>query len=758
MPVTISRLRRWFAVAAIAAVMLVGGAYFYARHRVQNALKQVPARLGVNIQRSADGYTYSQSDQGRTIFKVQAKRALFKLDGRVELHDVAITLYGRDASRFDQIYGSDFEYDPKSGDVTAQGEVQIDLQANPAGVTSPDQATPKELKNPIHLKTSGLIFNQKTGDARTQEKVDFNISQAAGTAVGVTYVSKTSTLTLGSQVSVTLSGPNAPTVTANHGVITKDPRVVVLEAVHLQQGLRRGEANEATLFLSPEDAVQRIRANGQVHLELGGRRPVDVKADQLDLLLDEEGRQLRTATFLGKVEMKSPTNSAEGSAGRAIASFSGGSVLNHVRAEENVRLTQRQQPAAPTPGAQTMALSAPVVDFFVAAGKRLSRAETTGAGEIDVQSSAAKSGQTRITAAKFTAQFDDLGQLASVHGAPEARVFNTTAGQPDRVSTSLSVDATFAPGQGMETVVQDGNVVFTGGERKAWADHARYTPANQIFELSGSPRLLDQNMATTAHLLRMNRVTGEGVAEGDVKTTYNGLKVQPSGALLASSSPIHVTSHSMTMDRDPATAFYTGDVRLWQDANVVTAPSILFDRNHRSLVAKGSASQPVSTVLMETGKPDKAIPMILTSAQLNYMDSEREGRYTGGVTAKTSDMVLTSHSMDVFLKPENRDSVGSAAGDPAGGIPANRGTANLDHIVAQGNVVVTQPTRRATGDQLVYTAAAERFVLTGGPPSIFDAEQGKITGVSLTLFRADDRVLVEGTGTSPSVTQTRVAR
>jgi hypothetical protein len=59
---------------------------------------------------------------------------------------------------------------------------------------------------------------------------------------------------------------------------------------------------------------------------------------------------------------------------------------------------------------------------------------------------------------------------------------------------------------------------------------------------------------------------------------------------------------------------------------------------------------------------------------------------------------------------------------------------------------------------LVYTVADDKFVLTGGPPSIFDAEHGKITGVSLTLFRRDDRVLVEGDNLSPTVTQTRVAR
>ncbi|HEY8669820.1 MAG TPA: hypothetical protein VIL63_03185, partial [Terriglobales bacterium] len=73
-------------------------------------------------------------------------------------------------------------------------------------------------------------------------------------------------------------------------------------------------------------------------------------------------------------------------------------------------------------------------------------------------------------------------------------------------------------------------------------------------------------------------------------------------------------------------------------------------------------------------------------------------------------------------------------------------------------VVVTQPNRRAAGEKVVYTAADDKFVLTGGPPSIFDAERGKITGVSLTLYRRDDRVVVEGDSTSPAVTRTRVVR
>src|SRR5262244_2484907 len=128
MPIQITRLRRWFAAGAILVVAIVGGTYYFAKWRIENALKQVPGKIGVEIQQSAQGFTISKSEQGRTLFKLQASRAVqFKERGRAELHDVTITLYGRDSSRFDQVYGHQFEYDQQSGNVTSQGEVSIDL-------------------------------------------------------------------------------------------------------------------------------------------------------------------------------------------------------------------------------------------------------------------------------------------------------------------------------------------------------------------------------------------------------------------------------------------------------------------------------------------------------------------------------------------------------------------------------------------------------------------------------------------------------
>src|SRR5580693_3885850 len=240
MPAHLSRLRRWFASAIIVAVLVVAGVYFYARHRMQNALKQVPAKIGLEIKQTATGFTISKSQQGRTLFTIQASKAVqFKQGGHAELHDVQITLYGSDSSRFDQIRGADFEYDQQTGNVIAKGDVQIDLQSNPEGLLNPDQSPPTDLKNPIHLKTSGLIFNQNTGDAHTKERVDFDLPQGSGAAMGVSYVAKTNLLTLQSQVHLTLGGVAASTIDAARATVTKDPHLVLLDHPHLRSGERQ---------------------------------------------------------------------------------------------------------------------------------------------------------------------------------------------------------------------------------------------------------------------------------------------------------------------------------------------------------------------------------------------------------------------------------------------------------------------------------------------------------------------------------------
>src|SRR5262250_2411438 len=125
MPLPVYRLRRLLAAIAILLTLAVAGMYFYARSKAQNVLKTIPGKIGYDIKQTASGFQISKSDGKRTLFTVQAKEVKqFKLSGDAELHDVSIILYGRDSSRFDQIYGDDFAYNQKTGEITANGEVQ----------------------------------------------------------------------------------------------------------------------------------------------------------------------------------------------------------------------------------------------------------------------------------------------------------------------------------------------------------------------------------------------------------------------------------------------------------------------------------------------------------------------------------------------------------------------------------------------------------------------------------------------------------
>jgi lipopolysaccharide export system protein LptA len=817
MPLQVYRMRRLLAVTAVLLTLVVAGMYFYARSKATNVLKQIPGKIGYDISKTASGFQFSKSDGKRTLFTVQASNVKeFKLNGNAELHNVSIVLYGRDSSRFDQIYGDDFAYNQKTGDVTAKGEVQIDLVANPAGLASPDQSTPKELKNPIHLKTRDLVFNKESGNAATDARVEFRTPQATGWAVGVRYAGKSNTLTLASQIHVVLNGQNAAVIEAEHGIITNDPREIVLDRPHLSRKDGTLQSDRAVFYLGRENQVERVLATGNVTSETrmqGGKpsstgpnrsasadsgfqpRSSEVRshADQAEFLLAGKQDLLHTATMTGNVHIEQTgSQPMQGDAGRVILDFAGQNQLQKVHALDGVRLTQntvagnKPTEKGPATGPQDFELTAPIIDFNVAQGHLLEHAETSGPAQITIaqaQDSSPGSAQpspqrTVVTAGKFQAQFaavEGRNQITSVHGAPNARIVNSAPGQPERVSTSESVDAAFLPQGGIDSVTQQGNVVYTDGQQpdkrmQAWATSARYTPADQMLVLTGSPRVTNGGMATTAKTIRMNRATGDALAQGDVKSTYSELKEQPDGALLASSSPIHVTAHSMTAHNTPGLALYSGNARLWQDANIIEAPTIQFDRDRRFVTAQGTPAQPVQTILVQaekaksgnsphiekpvgnaTGKavpPAGSSPIAITAAKLTYADSERKVHYEGGVSAKGADFTASAKTVDAYLLARRQTSSSQSFAGPG----------QLDHMVALDDVVVQQPNRRAHGQKLVYTAADDKFVLTGGPPSIFDAEQGKITGVSLTFFRRDDRVLVEGEASTPVVTQTRVAR
>ncbi len=787
MALPVTRLRRWFAAAAILMIVIVAGMYFYARWRVRGAVREIPAKIGLDIQQTAEGFSISKSLQGRTQFTVSASKAVqFKQGGRAELHNVKIIVYGKDSTRFDRITGDDFEFDPSSGNVTAQGKVLIDLEANPEGTRSSDQKPPVETRNPIHVETNGLIFNKNTGNASASGKVVFETPQATGSATGVEYVSNTGTMTLRSAVELTVAGPNSSRVSAESGVITKAPREVVLSHARMTRRGEQVQSEHATFFLRGDNTVERIFAEGDVEAELHGRSDAHARADRAELMLTGARNQLTTAVLSGNVQLATQGEQpAAGSAGQVTLNFGAQQILQTVHAAEGVRLAQKRQSASSTAtsaslsavgkqgvaqgAGQDIEMTAPAMDFVVKDGRQLELAETSGPPQI-VITQPATSQNTVVTAGRFTAKFTDKNRISLLHGEPNAKIVSSAPGEADRVSTSRTLDALFRPEGGISTITQAGGLTYVSGPQKAWAQRGTYTDADQMLILSGSPRAVDGGLTTTAETIRFDRTTGDAVAEGNVKSTYSDLKAQLDGGMLASSDPIHVVSRSMTAHRSSAVAVYTGNARLWQNSNVVEAPTLQFDRDHRSLVAESSSSQSVKTVLVQVEKNGKVTPVVITSAHLTYNDAERKVLLDGGVTAKGSDATLTARQMTIFLVPRSQTQggaglVASGTSNPRGLSPgaaspggSSVGSGQVEKIIAEKDVVISELSRRATGERLVYTAADDKSVLTGGPPCIFDAEHGKITGDSLTFYRHDDRVLVEGRSTSPAVTRTQVAR
>ena len=159
-----------------------------------------------------------------------------------------------------------FEYDPQAGTVVSKGEVHIDLEGNTEGQKLDVQAPPREMHNPIHLRTEGMVFNQKTGMAETEGVIDFRVPQASGTAVGAIYDSKKNELTLRSAIDIQTEGRDPEHIQAVHGMITKEPRLLTMDSVQMSGGERKLLADHAIVNLGADNSVQHVYADGNVRV------------------------------------------------------------------------------------------------------------------------------------------------------------------------------------------------------------------------------------------------------------------------------------------------------------------------------------------------------------------------------------------------------------------------------------------------------------------------------------------------------------
>jgi len=396
--------------------------------------------------------------------------------------------------------------------------------------------------------------------------------------------------------------------------------------------------------------------------------------------------------------------------------------------------------------------------------------------------------------------------LTAITGVGHAGLEETTATGIKQTSSGDRLEVHFASGEAgieqagqgaagqVESAQLDGHVILvqqsaakTGIQARAeapapiraWAGRAVYEGTGEWLHLTVNPRVEDGSLVVTAEKIDVSHESGDAFAHGNVKATWDndsagktgtgGLGKDKAGqgtvgqntVGLGGNGPAHVVSAEAQLHQATGEATFKGHARLWQQANSVSGPVIVLDRQRQTLVARSpDPAEPVRAVLLSVGGPGpgkpsqkgqaakRATPSVISvrGGDLKYSDAEHKAVMhsgaLGSVVAETATATSISNEVELTLLPP-----GNHAGKDGG-------PAQVDRMVARGRVTVTSGGRRGTGEQLVYSGESGEYVLTGTaatPPSMTDPARGNVTGEALIFHSRDDSVSVEG-GVTKTVT------
>ena len=659
MRVTIARLRLGIIVLACLLLAALAGFFGYARYRLHRLAKDLPARLGIDIQQTANGFTYSQSSKGHTYFTIHASKLIqYKAGGHARLHDVQITLYGPEGSnRIDKIYGDDFDYDPQSGIATAQGQVQIDLAGLGSGQTTqasaPTPATPAP-PAAIHVKTSGLVFNSKTGDSVTSQHMEFATPRASGSSSGASYNSKTGLLILNSQVEITTTtASGAPVVVrAAHAELLRDSKQGSLLHPTIDYDSDKSSADQAIVYFRKDGSAERVNAQGNVHVTSDNGAQINASTANVQLDARSQPQQVDMGGGINFVS-SDENHRMHGNAIEGTLTFGPMSTLRHAQLRNAVSFVDQILKLSNDPkGTASREIEASKLDVDFAPGPDpkktvAQKALATGGAMVKLHTIPSRGPQqlTTITGDQLLATIEDGKTLKQLDGSGNTKVVDLAADGSTNTSTGDRLRITFAPrpmptsartgqaesAQGksapspaanpglgsqdiqVETAIQDGNVVLTQTPAKktgaaaapatvtAWAKHSEYHASTQILHLTGNPRLNDgQSLQLAADAIDFHRDSGDAAADGAVKATYTQQKNQKGAAppnpvpSLGGSGPVHITAARAQLHHSTNTSFFYGSpampARMWQAEDSISAPVLELTRTPQTLKAYGAES------------------------------------------------------------------------------------------------------------------------------------------------------------------------
>jgi lipopolysaccharide export system protein LptA len=824
--VTPARLRMWILILAGTLVVAIVVFFVYGRWQGRRLGHDLPYGLGSAIKQSTEGFTYSESRGGHTIYTLHASKAVqYKSDGHAELHDVSITLYGAQGAPANRIYGKAFDWDPVHGIARAMGEVQIDFQgaATSTSQTAKGPTDDGESRSTVHVKTSGLVFNKQTGLASTTEKIEFRLAEAAGSATGASFDSQTGVVILAADVAFNSSVNGDPlAVRAHHAQFDRNSRLLFLLQDVADYSDTHTSSDQATVSFRTDGSAYRVLAEGHVILTGSDGQQINSRSAHIDL----GSKSVPEQAVMDGGLLYVANNAARllhGSASSGTLLFGPQSTVRHAQLRDAVSVVDEEKLPQVNAGktkqnsqqSTTRQMQATQVDIdFKTGPDRTPQADhilAAGGARLNVHTIYTKTPpeDTTVKGDQLFATLVDGETLSSLRGTGHTSLVTLSPNGVTQSSKGDNLLLTFTPshptakleGKGskakpdapvpqpaaqLQSAVQLGNVTLvqqgaanpdgqTPPATTATAQRAAYDAATQVVQLSGSPRIQESSGELSANLIEVSRSSGNADATGGVKATYHQTNGQQNMAFTGS-GPVHVVAdHAHLEHATELTIFYgkAGEpARLWQGSDSVAAPVLELSRPHATLSAHGPAGDGATVNAVFTGSPStsQASPAAnsatnpvranppprspsvvrLQSRTLFYAENDHKAVFSGAVVAQTSGGLVHANFMDVYF-------ASAAAAQPPGKPPPS---SQVSKIVARGAVELQQPGRKGTGEELTYTSADGRFLLTGSstsPPRLTDQVRGTVTGNALIFNDRDDSVVVSG-GSSKAVTQTRVAK
>jgi len=746
-----ARYARWAAIVAGLIALVVASVYARRAILEARARQAAPAAVPASVQQHSAEFKFSKVEQDHTLFTIRASQATqYKDQSRSLLQDVWITIYGREGLRNDNIHTRQCSYEPKSGDILCEGDVQIDIQgANPASGKPSDKS--------LHVETKNLSFNRESGEASTSEPIAFRFPEGQGHAVGVNYSTRDSTVRLLHSVEVNFTpsdhtGGLPVTATGSSVELRHNDHTTILNGPALvKQGDRELSAEKITIELDSEFRARHALAEGNPVIRsasAGGQ--FTVSADQFQGFLTPAG-WLERILADGHITGSRQTPAGTDHFSTAHVEFSmqlQHNLVKDMTARGGVTLEAHQ------PGESHQLRTDSLLVTFASGARpdeqHIDTAKTLSPATIETKTN---EDTTTLQAKKFNAQFSPTGRLEKLFGHSGVQVRRDAGKAPPQVSTSTELVATFNPTGEWATFDQTGNVHFQQADHQATAARAHMVRATDTISLDGSPVLTDPASRTTVASVTINQKSGQINGTGGIVSTY--LAAGDSGSSVnLGSGPAHITAESLSGVTTSGHVTYIGHARLWQGESVLDADQIDVWRDDKKLQATGHVDavfpQASGQFGNPAGKPSASSqgPVLwkIHAPVLTYWSDQGKAQLEGGVTASSEQGQMDSRTLDVFL---------ASASAPSG---QGHGPTQLTRALALADVVVRQGGRRGVAEQAEYTAADGKFVLSGGQPTLIDAASDTTTGRSLTFFVANDTILVDSQEGSRTLTKHRIEK